>query len=1466
MKTSDAAGNLSALSNTASVTVPDTTPPVAVGNLQAVATSESAIHLTWTAPGDDWTAGTAASYDLRRATTCPITALGFLTAAPVAGLPAPRAAGSQEYFDVTGLSRKTTTCFALEARDAAGNTATLSNVATATTLDLTPPAAVGNLAAAQSAPDGATLTWTAPGDDGNDPGLASRYDLRVRPGPCTTAVAFDFAHAPQVGGLPAPLPQLSAEAFTVTGLDLGTWCFALQTSDAATNASGLSNLAQVAVADTAAPQVVTLAVGTPALSRSVRLTWSAPDARDGLHPAAAASYELRSLAGESCPITAANFASGALAPTSAPSAPGAAESVVVAGFPPQTVHCFALRSTDGAGNVSALSAPVAATTAPDTTAPAAPAGLSVTSIDNTTAQLAWSESADDPGTGLPAAAATLYAEATACPITSVSGLTPKASVAPVAAPGQPDTAQVSGLSPGVAYCFAVTVTDAAGNTSVPASAAGTTTSVDLTAPAAIADLSASLVLAGPGVLDQGLVSSGILSWTAPADVDASGAQANVMAYQIAAATNLTTPACPLTAANFAAAPKLASPPAPAPRGQAETFSFTPQPGASTYCFAAASVDTSGNVSGISNVAAPPGFSLLTTGVLSDTSVGLAFTETGDDGVPAYGSPGVTKHEIRYRTGDCPITAANFDAAGSAAVDLSGIVFPVAGGSVYTEVAGLVQDEAVCFAMRLSDGDPKPNSVLSLSMPTQETPGHALGAKYDAARRNVTFRVYSSRATRIEVWLYDAAQGTQEVGRLLLNRNNFAVWSDTGIWSVSVPAAKLASLGSGAIYYGYRAWGPNWRYVYGWLKGSGLGFVSDYDYDGNRFNPNKLLSDPYATELSHDPNNPSWLDGALYASGAGNRDRDSGAQAPKGLLLAPDVASTGTKPTRPLKDDVIYEVHVRGLTRSDPSIAAGLRGTYAGAAAKAASLAALGVTAVEFLPVQETQNDTNDVVPDTTAGDNYWGYMTLNYFSPDRRYSADKSPGGPTREFKAMVKAFHDAGLKVFIDVVYNHTGEGGPWAGTDGRTVYNLFSFRGLDNPTYYSLTGDHQFPWDNTGVGGNYNTHNPVAQTLIVDSLVWWRDALGVDGFRFDLASVLGNTCEHGCYNFDKLDAGNALNRIVRDLPVRPAGGGAGVDLIAEPWAIGGNSYQPGGFPAGWSEWNGVYRDSVRKAQNLLGVANVTPGELATRFAGSSDLFGDDGRRPFNSINFVVAHDGFTLRDLYSYNSKQNGQPWPNGPSDGGEDNNSSWDQGGSFPEQKKAARTGLALLLLSGGTPMFTGGDEFYRTQQGNNNAYNLDSPANWLDYGWSPDQSNFRAFAQRLLQFRGAHPALRPADFYSGVDNNANVMEQLRWFQPSGAVADPAYFGNASNHALAWRLDGTEFGDPASALYVAYNGWSGPVNFSLPWPGSGKAWYRVLDDATWAEGPDMVAAPGSEALIGGEGAVYGLEGRAVLVLIAK
>jgi glycogen operon protein len=758
------------------------------------------------------------------------------------------------------------------------------------------------------------------------------------------------------------------------------------------------------------------------------------------------------------------------------------------------------------------------------------------------------------------------------------------------------------------------------------------------------------------------------------------------------------------------------------------------------------------------------------------------------------------------------------------------------------------------------------NILVVSMLSFTFYGHAainqsqLGASYSTNNQQINFRIFSANATKVELYLYDQASGLEEVAHYPLSKDA------NNIWSTSIISNTLDARLSDTIYYGYRVWGPNWTYNAAWKKGSNLGFISDVDAQGNRFNPNKLLTDPYAKELSHDPLTPQWSNGTIYASGASYRNVDSGLHAPKGVLLTSNTQSVGIKPTRALKDDVIYEVNVRGLTKNDSSIPEQFRGTYQGAALKAAYLADLGITAVEFLPVQETQNDTNDVVA-STEGDNYWGYMTLNYFAPDRRYASDKSAGGPTKEFKAMVKAFHDKGIKVFIDVVYNHTGEGGAWVNGDSST-YNLYSWRGLDNPTYYSLTNDKQHSWDNTGVGGNYNTVNPIAQNLIIDSLDYWQTELGVDGFRFDLASVLGNTCEHGCFNYDKMAANTALNRIINEFTERPTWGGQGSDFVAEPWAIGGNSYQVGGFPAGWSEWNGIYRDTIRKDQNQMNVADITLGQLASFFTGSASLYQDDGRKPWNSVNFIVAHDGFTLKDLYSCNGPNNNQPWPWGTSDGGESDNHSWDQGwyNQAQEQRKAARNGLALLMLSAGTPMITGGDEYLRSLQCNNNPYNLDSAANWLNFNWNNDQSNFNAFTKGMIEFRKNHPALKPANFYQAIDTNNNAMEQLRWFKPDGNVAQGDYFNDANNHAIAYRIDSSEFGEQTSAIYIAYNGWSGQVNFTLPWPGNGKKWYRVTDTSNWNEGNNSVKGAGTEDYIGGEYTNYGLGARATLVLISK
>ncbi|MDB5313821.1 MAG: glycogen debranching enzyme [Gemmataceae bacterium] len=718
----------------------------------------------------------------------------------------------------------------------------------------------------------------------------------------------------------------------------------------------------------------------------------------------------------------------------------------------------------------------------------------------------------------------------------------------------------------------------------------------------------------------------------------------------------------------------------------------------------------------------------------------------------------------------------------------------------------------------------------------------LGTSFDADGTTVTFAVYSSGATRIEVSVYANATGEDAKATYELTLD-----PGTRVWTKTVAVADLRQKGvTGAVLYGYRAWGPNWPFDPAWRKGTATGFVADFDDAGNRFNPNKLLLDPYAREVTHDYLTPAQRDGSIYQSGA-DRATDTGSPAPKGIVLPAAPKDFGVKPVRPFKDDIVYEVHLRGLTMGvlDESVPAAERGTYAGAARRAADLKALGVTAVEFLPVFEFQNDTNGLTPGSAVGDNYWGYDPNSFFAPDRRYSSNKAPGGPTREFREMVKAFHDQGLKVYLDVVFNHTGEGDaePTTGTTAR----LHSWRGLDNPTYYEVRDDNASPtnlgrpnqWrkggfyvNNNGVGPNLNAANRVVRDMVIDSLKYWSEEMGVDGFRFDLAALLGNTLERGGFRFDKIPGDNILNRAARDLPARGADG-RGVELIAEPYAIGDGTFQLGSFPTGWCEWNDRFRYPFRKSQNKLGVIqDVTPADLIRHFAGSSDLFQPNGRKPYHGVNYIVCHDGFTLRDLYSYRSKRNNQPFPLGPSEGGADDgqNLSWDSGGDAALQRRAARNGLALVLVSAGVPMVLGGDEMYRTQFGNNNPSNLDNEKFYLDYQDRHTHARHFAYTKALLAFRHAHPVFRRADFYDGRDHNGNGLKDVTWLTDDGAEADAGYLDNPANHFIAFRLDGTEAaGEPASSVYVAYNGWKDDITATLPANLPGTRWRRAFDTAT-------------------------------------
>lgn len=724
----------------------------------------------------------------------------------------------------------------------------------------------------------------------------------------------------------------------------------------------------------------------------------------------------------------------------------------------------------------------------------------------------------------------------------------------------------------------------------------------------------------------------------------------------------------------------------------------------------------------------------------------------------------------------------------------------------------------------------------------------LGAHFDAAG-HLQLAVRSLRAERLEAWLYAAPMNEPE--RLVVPLEP----RGEGVFRAVVPASALADAGlDETAYYGYRAWGPGWPYDPAWTPGSDLGFEADVDALGNRFNPNKLLLDPYARETSHDPRNPASTDSGVFATGPEHRAKDSAPVSPKGIALRPDTTDTGDAPTRPFRDQILYEVHLRGLTKADASLPEAVRGTYAGAAEKAAYLADLGVTAVELLPLHETQNEQNDIDPTSAKGDNYWGYSSLSFFAPDRRYAADRSPGGPTRELKAMVKAFHEQGISVIVDVVFNHTGEGGTWD-ADGQ-VASLFSFRGLDNAGYYELTQNPAKYQNDNGVSGNLAATSPLARDLVIDSLRYWHEELGVDGFRFDLAPILGNGCKVGCFDFDPDDPAGILKRAAAELP--------GVPLIAEPWGTGPGTYQIGHFPEGWAEWNGQYRDLLRDDQNKDGIASVTPGWLADRLSGSHSLFGDDGRPPEASVNFIVSHDGLTLRDLHSCKDKDNSQPWPYGPSDGGSTDNRSWDHKGDPSLQRQAARTSLALLLVSAGTPMITGGDEMFRTQRCNNNPYNLDSIGTWLDWTDLETNASFVHFARAMMRFRNEHPALRPAAYRPKTDGDGNGLPAITWLRDNGAVADAAYLDNAGNDFLAFRVDGEEAGDPARSLYVAYNGWSSGINVTIPPAAAGYAWYLRADTHPWLEDDGNFLAE-DEAPVYDE-PTYLLGARSVLILVEQ
>jgi isoamylase len=616
--------------------------------------------------------------------------------------------------------------------------------------------------------------------------------------------------------------------------------------------------------------------------------------------------------------------------------------------------------------------------------------------------------------------------------------------------------------------------------------------------------------------------------------------------------------------------------------------------------------------------------------------------------------------------------------------------------------------------------------------------------------------------------------------------------DAGVWHGFVPGA-----GAGQAY-GYRAAG---RYD----PGSGL-----------RCNPAKLLLDPYARAFTGTVSFGPEVLGYAADNPDAPSTLDSAAHMPRSLAVDETYSwNDDARPRRSYADTVIYEVHVKGFTMRQPGVPPELQGTYAGLGHQAAisHLTGLGVTAVELLPVHESVPEAFLLQRGLT---NYWGYNTIGYFAPQQRYSAAVRAGrlgGQVTEFKAMVDALHQAGLEVLIDVVFNHTCEGNQLGPT--------LCYRGLDNPAYYRLDpGDPSSYFDTTGCGNSLNVGDPVTLQLIMDSLRYWLTEMHVDGFRFDLAPTLAR--QDG--EFEKRSA--FLDMVSQDPVVSRA------KLIAEPWDVGQmDSYDLGGFPAVWREWNGKYRDSMR---DFWRSHPVGLGEFASRFCGSSDLYSGARRRPTASVNLITVHDGFTLRDLVSYNDKHNeanGESNRDGTSD-----NRSWNCGAEGPTGDEAvlalrarqSRAMLTTLLLSFGIPMLLGGDEMGRTQQGNNNAYCQDNEITWYD--WSAADTELLAFTRQLVALRQAHPVFRRQRFLAG----AAAATEIDWFTPAGTAMTGTDWSDNSALAVAIYLDGSDEPDRAADgsplldddFLVLVNAWWQPLAFTIPATRAGTTWQTAID----------------------------------------
>jgi glycogen operon protein len=692
----------------------------------------------------------------------------------------------------------------------------------------------------------------------------------------------------------------------------------------------------------------------------------------------------------------------------------------------------------------------------------------------------------------------------------------------------------------------------------------------------------------------------------------------------------------------------------------------------------------------------------------------------------------------------------------------------------------------------------------------------LGATWDGHGTN--FAVYSQHAARVELCLFDDVFG-KESARVALPEQTRNIWH-----------VYLNGVGPGQLY-GYRVQG---RYA---------------PREGLRFNPNKLLIDPYARAVA---GRIDWR-APIFGYRVGSRTEDltrdvhnSARGMPKSVVVDNSFDWGGDfPPNTPLSETVIYEAHVKGISMRHPDVPEHLRGTYPGVASEPIleHLRSLGVTAVELLPVHHFDDDK--FLLDKGLS-NYWGYSSIGYFAPAARY-ATGDRGEQVTDFKEMVKRLHAAGLEVFMDVVYNHTAEGNHLGPT--------LMFRGLDNPSYYTLMRDNpRYYRDFTGTGNSLNVVNSQTLKLIADSLRYWVQEMHVDGFRFDLVPVLGREP-------DAYDPGAAFFDIVHQDPVL-----ARVKMIGEPWDVGDFGYQVGNLPVLWSEWNGKYRDNVRR---FWKGDEGQMAELAYRLSGSSDLYRLSGRGPTGSINFVTAHDGFTLLDLVTYNDKHNDANGEHNQ-DGANDNNS-WNSGVEGPSEDPSVndlrmrrlRSFLAILLLSQGVPMLLGGDEMGRTQQGNNNAYCQDNEISWFDWNLNAQQRELLEFTRGLIAFRAEHPVLRRRRYFEGLFLPGADIKDLTWFKPDGTELKDEAWTDPETRWLAMRLAGEAIDerDPEGGrisdetLLVLLNAHFEAQTFALPESGGGAVctWELLMDT-------ESAKPPRPSAMFQDVGSSYTLAARAL------